>query len=89
MLNKLYNIKFLQFKNGAGTGTRTLNSDLEGHDVTNYTIHAKMAAQVGIVDKEIKHCYIALDKGFEPFHINRDLGLTVQCRHLAGSSRAI
>ena len=49
----------------------------------------KLAPKVGTVDKEVRYCYIALDKGFEPFHVKRDLGLTVQCRHLAGSSRAI
>jgi hypothetical protein len=34
-----------------------------------------MAPRGGVdVLKEL--CYIALDKGFEPFHVKRDLGLT-------------
>ena len=36
----------------------------------------KLAPKVGTVDKEVRYCYIALDKGFEPFHVKRDLGLT-------------
>ena len=34
-----------------------------------------LAPKVGI-DILKKLCYIALDKGFEPFHVKRDLGLT-------------
>ena len=33
---------------GADAGTRTLNSDLEGHHVANYTTSAKFAAKIGL-----------------------------------------